>query len=101
MSEMRVMTSPMTVAMRQLLEETNTADLTDGGARGGDTKIIWNPDNDAEVEAARGLFDKLVNEKRCMAYRVGQDLEADRSRRVSVFDRNAEKLIIVPQIAGG
>ena len=38
----------------------------------GDTKVIWDPENEDEVEYARETFDKFVNEKGFAAFNVGR-----------------------------
>ena len=64
----------------------------------GDTKVIWDPDRPAEVQAARAQFDTLTG-KGYLAYRV-----TDRGRKgeqVREFDPSEEKLILAPQMVGG
>lgn len=64
----------------------------------GDTKLIWDADNDDEVANARRTFDDLLA-KGFTAYDVKND--ADKGERVRKFDADAEKLILVPRMAGG
>jgi hypothetical protein len=64
----------------------------------GDTKTIWDPKNDDEVEVAEEQFKKLVK-KGYKAYKVGKD--GEKSSPVSSFNKAYEKLIFVPPIAGG
>lgn len=64
----------------------------------GDSKIIWNPENDAEVEAAKTTFDSL-KAKGYLAYSVKKD--GEKGEVLSKFDRNAEKLILAPPLRGG
>lgn len=64
----------------------------------GDSKIMWDSDNDAEVAAAKAQFDALTA-KGYHAFRVNKDGEA--GERLRNFDKNAEALVLVPQIRGG
>lgn len=64
----------------------------------GDLKVIWDPDNDDEVAAARAQFDTLRG-KGYLAYTVG-----DRGRKgtqIRAFDAAAEKMILAPPLVGG
>ena len=64
----------------------------------GDTKSIWNPQNDAEVEAARATFNAL-KKKGYIGYRVQPG--GDKGEILHEFDPNAEKVILAPPVAGG
>jgi hypothetical protein len=64
----------------------------------GDSKLIWNPRDEDETEAARKHFKNLVG-KRFAAFRVKRD--GDQGERVHEFDADAAKLIMVPPMAGG
>lgn len=64
----------------------------------GDTKIMWNPRDDDEVDTAESAFDKLVK-KGFRAFRV--DAKGKAGERIDKFDSKAEKIIMVPQLAGG
>lgn len=65
---------------------------------GGDSKLIWSADNEAEVEAARNMFDDL-RDQGFAAFSV--DKEGEQDRRIEEFDPEAEKIIMVPPIRGG
>ena len=66
----------------------------------GDLKVIWDPENEDEVEAAKNQFDELVKEKGFAAFEVG--LKGKRSKKqVREFNPDLGKLIMVPPIAGG
>lgn len=67
-----------------------------GGA--GDTKVMWDAEQDAEVENARRTFDELTG-RGYAAFAVRRS--GEKGERVREFDPAAEKLILVPQIAGG
>ena len=64
----------------------------------GDTKVIWNPENEDEVEAAEAQFDALIA-KGFSAFSVGKRGKKD--ERIEEFDPEAGKIILVPQIRGG
>lgn len=64
----------------------------------GDTRIIWDSDNEAETANARRTFDELRG-KGFTAYRV--DDKGDRSAIIREFDPTAEKMIFRPAMAGG
>lgn len=64
----------------------------------GDTKLMWDPSDDNEVDAARASFDSLVK-KGFRAFRV--DAKGEPGVRIERFMPNAEKIILVPQLAGG
>lgn len=65
----------------------------------GDTKVIWDPTNADEVEAARAQWDALVGKKRFAAFAVGA--RGQKAEQVREFDPTIEKLILVPPMAGG
>lgn len=64
----------------------------------GDLKVIWDKDNEEEVDAAREQFNKLIK-KGFTAYKV--DKKGEPGKKISEFDENAEKLILSPRIVGG
>ena len=65
----------------------------------GDTKVFWNKKNKDEVENARRTFQELVGEKKFAAFSVSK--LGRRSKKVTEFDPNIQKLILIPPIAGG
>lgn len=65
----------------------------------GDTKVIWDPKNEDEVEAAEAQFNSLTK-KGFTAYEVGVSGRKT-SRKVAEFDPDMGKVIMVPKIAGG
>lgn len=67
--------------------------------RAGDTKVIWDPNNADEVEAARAQWDKLVGERKFAAFAVGP--KGQKADRLKEFDPSIEKVILVPPMAGG
>ena len=64
----------------------------------GDTKLIWDKDNQDEVKAARKMFDDLMA-KHFTAFAV--DKKGLQGDKITEFDVNAEKIIMVPRMAGG
>ena len=66
-------------------------------ARIGDMKISWNSENDKEVAAARETFDKRIREG-WTAFREKMGVKGDKIR---IFDPDAERIILIPQISGG
>jgi hypothetical protein len=64
----------------------------------GDTKIIWDADVKDEVDNARTTFNSLLK-KGFSAFKVNKKGEA--GERITEFDAQAEKLILVPAMQGG
>jgi hypothetical protein len=64
----------------------------------GDSKQIWNPDNEDEVKAVRTLFNSLIK-KGYSAFRV--DKAGEKAGRMEEFDPEAGKVIMVPLVRGG
>jgi hypothetical protein len=64
----------------------------------GDTKVVWDPDNRDEVDAAKCQFNTLKS-KGFTAYSVGKD--GEKNKAIAEFDPKASKIIMVPKIAGG
>lgn len=64
----------------------------------GDTKLIWDVDNEVEVENAERTFDDLVK-KGYSAFAVKKD--GEKGKVVTEFDPYAEKIILAPAIRGG
>jgi hypothetical protein len=65
----------------------------------GDTRVIWDSENEDEVAAARATFDKLTKNGKFAAFQV--KTKGEKGERMRDFDPEAEKIILVPQIAGG
>ena len=66
--------------------------------RTGDTKIIWDAYEKAEVKVARDTFNKLTKEG-YTAFMVKRDGEP--GKVLKRFDPDAEKIILSPALAGG
>lgn len=66
--------------------------------RRGDSRFSWNPQNRADVEAAREHFQKL-KDKGHLAYRVRNGEKT--AETISEFDPEAREIVMVPQTVGG
>lgn len=64
----------------------------------GDTKIIWDSENEDEVAVAKATFDSLVK-KGYAGYSVKRD--GEKNEVIRQFDPTAEKLIMAPAMVGG
>lgn len=65
----------------------------------GDTRIIWDRDNPAEVENAKRTFSDL-RKKGYIAYSVSGK-SGEKGKVINEFDEDAERLILAPAVAGG
>lgn len=65
----------------------------------GDTKIMWDKNNPDEVAMAKAAFDQAKKKKMSVFEAVGKKGEA--GDRVDEWDPSIERLIAVPQMAGG
>lgn len=65
----------------------------------GDTKLIWNPDIEAEVDAAKEHFNTLTKKKGFWAYAVKED--GTKGKAITEFDPKAAMIILVPRMQGG
>lgn len=64
----------------------------------GDTKHIWDSENEDQVKAAKKLYDELTG-KNYVAFQV--DKKGEKGEKMKEFDKYAEKMILVPMIKGG
>jgi hypothetical protein len=64
----------------------------------GDTKVIWDPKNDDEVDAAEDQFNSLID-KGFTAYSVKKN--GEKGKVIKEFDPDAGKIIMVPVVRGG
>jgi hypothetical protein len=64
----------------------------------GDTKVIWDPENEDEVEAAEDQFDSLLG-KGFKAFKVKKDGKA--GVQIKRFNPNEAMYILVPELKGG
>jgi tRNA U38,U39,U40 pseudouridine synthase TruA len=65
----------------------------------GDTKLLWDADNEDEVENARRTFKDLVGKKKYAAFSVKKG--GEQGAQIREFDPDAEKIILVPPMQGG
>jgi hypothetical protein len=65
----------------------------------GDTKVVWDPDNDDECDAAEAQFNSLLK-KGFAAFEVGKKGKKT-DEVVRKFDPELGKLIMVPAMQGG
>ena len=92
--------------MTTLVEEANRVDEdVEAGRhvlcildRTGDTRLIWNPDDDVEVENARRTFTEMLA-KGFRAFSVNK--KGDKDKQIREFDPEAEKMILTPALVGG
>jgi len=64
----------------------------------GDTKVIWDPENEDEVEAAEEQFDTLID-KGFLAFEVKK--AGRKGKQIKEFDPDAGKIIMTPAVKGG
>lgn len=64
----------------------------------GDTKTVWDKNDEDQVEAAEAQFKELT-EKGYLAYTVKKDGKP--GKKMSKFDPNAEAVILAPPVVGG
>lgn len=64
----------------------------------GDTKIMWDPEVEDEVEAAKETFHKMLG-KGYQAYSVKRNGQKD--KLITEFDRDEAKIIMTPRMVGG
>lgn len=64
----------------------------------GDSKIMWDVRNKDEIDAAEAQFDSLIK-KGFTAYSVKKD--GEKNKKITSFDPDAGKIILVPPIIGG
>ena len=67
--------------------------------RTGDLKVIWDPDKEDEVEAARKQFNDL-RKKGYAAYKV-EGKKGDKGEVIREFDPDAGRIILAPAMQGG
>jgi hypothetical protein len=65
----------------------------------GDTKLMWDSENEDEVETARSTFEKLTKKGYAAFKAEGKDGHA--GAQIKKFDPEAERIILIPQMQGG
>lgn len=92
------------MSLVSLANEVETLELPEGAhvlqymSDEGDSRIIWDPDNQDEVAAARAQFDTLTG-KGYQAYAVRRG--GEKGERVRKFDPSLERIILAPATVGG
>jgi len=67
--------------------------------RTGDTKHIWDPNNEKEVKAMKRLFKDLTSQG-YIAFKVdGKD--GTKGEKMHKFDPEAGRMILIPMMVGG
>ncbi len=64
----------------------------------GDTKLLWDSENEAETQAAEEMFNSL-KKKGYLAFAVKKN--GDKGEAITKFDPSAEKIILTPPLKGG
>jgi len=64
----------------------------------GDLKVIWDSEKEDEVEAARKQYKELTG-KGYIAFSVKKN--GEQNEKISKFDPDLEKIILVPMLKGG
>jgi hypothetical protein len=67
-------------------------------SRKGDVKLSWSSDNELEVSAAKKIFDGKINEGWAA---FAEKKFGGKGDKVKTFDPDAERIVLVPPIAGG
>jgi len=64
----------------------------------GDTKVVWDPENEDEVSAAEAQFDTLISRK-FLAFKVKKN--GEKGAQIKKFDPEAGMIILCPVVQGG
>lgn len=83
--------------MGRFMRETSTGEMCVLDETG-DLRVTWNARDTDEVSAAQAQFDELQG-KRFLAFAVTE--EGGQGEQIQEFDPNAQKIIMVPPMAGG
>lgn len=67
-------------------------------AKEGDLKLIWDSENEDEVELAEKQFD-AAKKKNFLAFRGKKD--GSKGKLMEKFDPDAERIVMTPPVAGG
>ena len=67
--------------------------------RAGDVKLMWDRTKTDEVEIAQASFDKLI--KKGYAAFLVKDNDGNKGEKITKFDANAERIILIAPMAGG
>jgi hypothetical protein len=94
MAEMAIMVAYPEQYRKDLEKELGMGIVVESG----DTKLIWNIENDTEVGVAEAAFKKLTK-KGFTAFSVKKN--GDPGSKITEFDPSLEKMILIPQMQGG
>lgn len=97
MTEMLVKQGNNLNPVREMLEEAAVGEMSILGERG-DMKVAWNARDTDEVNAARAQFVELT-QRGFRAFEVTG--EGGTGEQMEGFDPEAQKIILVPPVAGG
>ncbi len=67
-------------------------------SRKGDVNISWDSENETEVSAAKKIFDEKIKEGWAA---FAEKKLGGKGDRIRTFDPDAERIVLVPPIAGG
>ena len=79
------------------LENVGTLHIMDSS---GDTRIMWDPRNQDEIDIAKAAF-KKAKDKGMVAYAVDDKGEKREGEVIREFDATRGKIIMAPQLVGG
>jgi dihydropteroate synthase len=65
----------------------------------GDTKVMWDRNNDDEVSIAKAAFDAAIAKGSSVFAVKGKT--GEQGKRLKEFDPAIERMIVVPQMVGG
>lgn len=65
----------------------------------GDTKVLWDKNNETEVAVARAAFD-AAKAKGSSIFQV-KGKKGEQGQRMTTFDPSVERMVVVPQLVGG
>ena len=82
-----------------IAEETQTGTLHIMDETG-DTRLMWDPRNQDEIDIAKAAF-KKAKDKGMIAYTVDPDTGEKTGTVIREFDEKAGKIIMAPQLVGG
>lgn len=65
----------------------------------GDTKVMWDRNNEDEVAIAKAAFDAAITKGSSVFAVKGK--KGEQGKRLTEFDPAIERMIVVPQMVGG
>jgi hypothetical protein len=67
----------------------------------GHSTIGWNPDIESEVAIAKAAFDDAKKRGYQAFHVTGDEKNAKKGERMTEFDPDAERMMLLPQLQGG